>query len=95
MKNILEQIKKYPLAICFAVVILGGMLLDMTATNRPRSELENRTLAQRPKMTAESVLDNTFSMKYEEYINDQFIYRDQWITLKSVAETGQIGRAHV
>ncbi len=32
-------------------------------------------------------MENRYTKEYEEYINDQFVGRDQWITLKSVFES--------
>ena len=87
MKKILDFLKKYPLLTVFAVFMLGVFGLDMCFTSNPYSELENRQLKQKPVFTLESLFMNRYTKDYEEYINDQFVGRDGWITMKSVFET--------
>jgi len=83
----LRQVVRYPLLCLFAVFMIFVFCMDMTATNRQFSEMENRVLNQRPKFTVEKLVSNEYTMEYEEYVNDQFIWRDRWITLKSVSES--------
>lgn len=80
-------VKQYLLLVLFAVGLFGLFAADMLASSRQFSEMENRYLAQRPKMTWRSLFENEYTLKYEEYINDQFIGRDGWITLKSMSES--------
>lgn len=83
----MKEILRYPLVVLFALFILGCTAMDLTQTNRQFSEMENRYLQQKPKFTVKTLLNNTYTQKYEEYINDQFFNRDSWITIKSVAES--------
>lgn len=78
--------KKYPLIYVFAGFILVFTALDIAKPDKAFSELENRMLASKPKFTAKGYFESTFGPKYETYINDQFIFRDQWIDLKSTTE---------
>ena len=90
MKNLsqkLRQVLRYPLLCLFVVFMVFVFCMDMTATNRQFSELENRVLNQRPKFSVEKLVANEYTMDYEEYVNDQFIWRDQWITMKSISES--------
>ena len=87
MKKAVEMLKKYPLLVLFTVFMLGVFGLDMCFTSNPYSELENRQLKQKPVFTLESLFKNQYTKEYEEYINDQFVGRDGWITLKSVFES--------
>ena len=87
MKKAVEMLKKYPLLVLFTVLMLGVFGLDMCFTSNPYSELENRQLKQKPVFTLESLFKNQYTKEYEEYINDQFVGRDGWITLKSVFES--------
>lgn len=84
-------IKKYPLLLLFAAFIAITSVADMFISRRPFSEMENRVLSQRPKFTMASLLDKKedqkYTYKYEQYINDQFVGRDTWITMKSVSES--------
>lgn len=47
------------------------------------SEMENRTLTQKPKFSVERLLEGRYTTKYEKYVNDQFYGRDWWVRLKS------------
>ena len=80
-------LREYPLLLLFALVMGGLFLLDLCFTSNPYSELENRKLKQKPVFSLESLVENRYTKEYEEYINDQFVGRDQWITLKSVFES--------
>ena len=83
----MKKIIKYPIIILFTVFIGVFTLWDMTAPIKSFSEIENRYLATKPKATIKNIFDNSFSKKYETYINDQFVERDNWINIKSLAET--------
>ena len=83
----MKKILKYPAVWLFFLFLFGYMVLDMSQYHKTFSELENRELAQRPTFTLSSFYNNQFSPKYESYINDQFVFRDQWISLKSRAES--------
>lgn len=87
MSKILDYIKKYPLLVGFCTFMLVVYVADMFATGRQFSELENRNLKQRPAFSWRSLAANEYTRKYEEFINDQFVERDRWITLKSAVET--------
>jgi len=90
MKKLTEKLRqalRYPLLCLFALFLLFVFCMDMTATNRQFSEMENRVLTQKPKFTVEKLVANEYTMDYEEYVNDQFIWRDRWITMKSISES--------
>jgi hypothetical protein len=65
------------------------MVFDFITPDKTRSELENRQLAQFPKLTAESLAQNEWTLKYEDYVKDQFAMRDDWVSLWSLLEAGQ------
>ena len=80
------MLKKQPLSImitCLAVTIL---FFDFLGPVRVFSAYENRYLTQRPDISWNSVADGKWMLSYEEYINDQFMLRDEWISLKSLSE---------
>ena len=68
---------------CLAVLIL---LFDFLGPIRVFSAYENRYLTQRPSLNWDDVVDGKWMLTYEEYINDQFMLRDGWISLKSLSE---------
>jgi len=80
-------LREYPLLLIFALVMGGLFLLDLCFTANPYSELENRKLKQKPAFSLGSLVTNQYTKEYEAYINDQFVGRDGWITLKSVFES--------
>lgn len=79
-------IKKYSILILFITFISLFSLVDLLKTPKDFSELENRNLTQKPTFTSDRFISGKFSSSYEKYINDQFVLRDQWISLKSRAE---------
>lgn len=81
-------IKKYAAGITLAAFILILAVADPFVPFRDYSEMENRNLAQRPEFTWTSFVEGRWTVKYEDYVNDQFIGRDTWITAKSLLETG-------
>lgn len=87
----MKKLLKYPLLLLFAAFLVIVGIADMFASNRDFSEMENRKLAKRPPLRWESLISldtgSKFSNLYETYINDQFIGRDGWITLKSICES--------
>ena len=79
---------QYPVLAAFALFFLGLFVLDLVTPDRAYSELENTTLAQRPKLTAPTADGlNSYFTGYTKYVKDQVFARDQWISLQSFAET--------
>lgn len=78
-----------------AIIAIGSLI----AKDRDFSENENRYLAEMPKFTIEGFLKGDFQEDLENYLNDQVIGRDYWISFKSAVErtTGNtdIGGAYV
>ena len=57
--------------IFLSVCILGNFII----ADKDKSEEENRSLAQKPKMDKENILRGSFMNQYEDYLSDQFIGR--------------------
>ncbi len=83
-----KELLKYPLIWLFVLFIMGFFLFDLFSPDKVYSEFENKKLQQKPDLTVESFFDASYGTTYETYINDQFPLRDQWITVKSIAEIG-------
>ena len=87
----MQFLKKYPLLILFAVFLYALAIASLLTPPREDSVMENRKLAQKPKLTVSSLLAvrtaDKYTQKYETFMNDQFIGRDGWITLKSICES--------
>ena len=68
-------------------LFLGGLMVwQFLLPDRERSDVENRTLQQRPALTLSGVLDGSYMEDVESYVQDQFPLRDQWTGLKARTE---------
>lgn len=83
----MKRFMRHPLIPLFALFILSFSIISVFLPKRSFSELENRYLTRKPAITLKSVWDNSFSEKYEYYLNDHFAGRDSWITLKAFSES--------
>ena len=66
----------------FVLLLVCFVLLNIVRRDVEFSEAENRMLAQKPKFSIESVMNGKFMSEFESYISDQFLGRNQWISLK-------------
>ncbi len=84
-------------AVIFLICIFGIAIFDILSPSRVKSETENRMLAQKPEFSLEALFqgsivapegdkDKNFTTAYENYITDQFIRRDSWISLKTYTD---------
>ncbi len=83
MKLSKEKIQALIIIISTCAIIIGFTIADFLNEDRLFSETENRVLAGKPSITVENVVNGKYSKKYEDYITDQFVARDAWITLKT------------
>ncbi len=67
-------------------ILLVFTVADFLNKDRLYSEKEKRMLAQKPKLTKETVLDGSFMEDYEEYVTDQFVARDKWTGIKTTMD---------
>lgn len=84
--KIINKLQPYITIFIFCILIFGFTAATFIKTPSEFSETENRVLAQKPDMKAEPILNGEFEAKYEEYLTDQFILRDNWIGLKTSVE---------
>jgi hypothetical protein len=70
----------------FALVWTGFILWNLATPSKVFSENENRYLAEMPKFTIDKFVSGEYMNGIDEYLNDQFIIRDQWIGLKVILE---------
>ena len=80
--------KKYSrfLTIFFCIFIGGLLVWHLVLPDRDQSETENRTLAQFPAFSWETLKDGTYTEAIETYFADQFPLRDCWTGIKARAE---------
>ena len=80
-----KRIFKCVLIIFASIIILADACLILMH-DKKFSENENRTLAQFPKADASTLLSGKFMSDAENFVADQFFLRDNWISLKFIAD---------
>ncbi len=70
----------------FCVLIAGLTVASMVNPVKTYSASEKRELAQKPEFTFDALFNGSYTADYEEFITDQFVFRDSWITIKNYAE---------
>ena len=73
-------------AAVFSMLIFGFTVATMLTPDLEFSETENRVLAKMPRMEISEILNGDFEADYEEYLTDQFVFRNKWISLKTSVE---------
>ncbi len=72
--------------IIFVIIWAGLAVVNLLIPEKSFSENENRYLSQMPKFSLSGLLSGDFMNRTDEYVNDQFIFRDMWISVQSTAE---------
>lgn len=70
----------------FALFMLAMPILTLvflSPEKKPFSENENRYLAEFPKLSLDSYLNEKFMEGFDEWISDRFIWREDWIRIKN------------
>ncbi len=66
-----------------SAIMLALFIADLFNPEVFFSETENRILAEKPEFSKEAVLNGKYMTGYENYVNDQFVGRNAWITMKT------------
>ncbi len=74
--------------VLFVVVWLVIGVINVLTPYKEYSENENKYLSKFPKYSFEGIVNGKFMPGVENYINEQFILRDNWISIQSVLEYG-------
>ena len=81
--------KQAKITVCIIAIAYGILvLLTLCKPSDDFSASERRKLAQRPELTTETIKNGSFMTKTEEYVTDQFPFRDGFRSLKSVFSLG-------
>lgn len=83
----MKKLLKYPLIPLFWGFLGLFTLLDVLIPGGTYSEMENRQLATMPHLSISNLMNNSFTSQFETYLNDHFLLRGGWITLKSMSES--------
>lgn len=84
--------KQTKLIVCTMAIAYG--ILVLLAVCKPADEFsvsERRKLTQRPELTRNAVESGTFMAKTEEYVTDQFPFRDGFRSVKALFSLGILG----
>ncbi len=81
----MKKIGKISIIIIFAVLIAVFPLSTLAKGESDFSESENRALMTKPEISFDSIIDGSFQQEYDEYLSDQFIFRDFWVKAKTAA----------
>ncbi len=74
--------------VLFLLMIYGMTIFSFIKKEDRYSETENRPLKRLPTFSADTFFRGEFSEDYEEYIKDQFPWRDGFVELKTYCEIG-------
>ena len=77
------------LTLLFLLLLALPVGLLLLGEDRAFSENENRTLATRPPLSAEALLDGSFQGSLERWMEDQFPGRDPWMAAVTVVKKAQ------
>lgn len=72
--------------VVFCLLVFGFAVATIIKPPSEFSETENRVLAGKPEVRIDTILNGDFEADYEEYLTDQFVMRNQWISLKTSVE---------
>lgn len=69
-----------------SILILVFTIADLFDGDRLFSEKEKRILAQKPEFSWEALKSGAYTSGLEEYLTDQFVSRDKWISIKTATD---------
>jgi len=73
-------------SIIFLAFIGVFFVLNLVLPDKEFSQQENRMLQTAPKFSFEDLFDGKFTTDFEDYVTDQFAFRDSWTALKARCE---------
>lgn len=74
------------LSLLFIIFISVFGILLIVLPDRDFSDNENRTLQQLPRLSLSKIVDGSYMTEIEDYVTDQFPFRDSWMAANSVVQ---------
>lgn len=71
---------------CFLSFLAFFSVLHMVIPDKNFSPNENRILEKMPSLTISSLISGKFMSQFSDYMQDQFPFRDVWISIKAASE---------
>lgn len=87
-----KKTSQYFVAIFFICSIFIFGIWSLIDEDRLSSEMEGRTLEKRPDLNIETVTSGEYFGRFEDYYNDNFPLRDQWIETNSFVSHRAFGQ---
>ena len=75
------------LSVLFLIFIFGFGILLIALPDRDFSDNENRSLQQLPSLSVKNFFSGKFMTEIEDYVTDQFPFRDGWMQANSFVQT--------
>lgn len=88
-----NYIGKRIITIFFLIYLMGFGVYAILNQDQKVSKTERRYLAERPKLSVETVLNGAYMTEMESYLLDHFPFRDAFRTLKAETETKLFGKS--
>ena len=76
-ENFMKKLKIF-IIIEFCFILFSSPVAALLFPDKEFSDMENRELAQKPVFSGKAFLDGRYQDNYEEWLNDQFFWRDRW-----------------
>lgn len=81
------------------LLAVGGVLAGLTAADLVQpdqlfSSFENRLLTGKPEFSWQRLFSGEYTTEYESYVTDQFVWRNGWITVKTLTDVA-LGKQEV
>ncbi len=73
-------------AVSFLAVIFGFAVAGLISPDRAFSDMENRTLQQKPEFSFERLKNGDFTADIEQYMSDQIFLKDELVSVKTAAD---------
>ncbi|MEF9921925.1 MAG: DHHW family protein [Anaerovoracaceae bacterium] len=80
------------IVVLFVAVILFLSIGTIFAKDKSFSDNENRYLQETPKFSVDNVISGTYEKNFENYVNDQFLFRENWIQIKTKAKLAMFSK---
>jgi len=85
-EGLLLNIKNKIIIPVFILFLTSLLILNIITPDKDFSESENRVLSQLPSFSFDKLMTGKYTKDIEDYITDQFTFRDYWVSLKSDME---------
>lgn len=74
----------------FLTIIGGLLLIFIVSPKQSFSQFENRVLTDKVEFSIENFINKKFTEQSEQYVTDQFPYRQMWLQMKSIAQQARL-----